>query len=152
MFSFLINDNTKLLDVGSGTGMLLDHLNILPKNYIGIDPSFPMIKEAKHKYKDFEKCFYVDKFETHLKKYDLIVSLFGSMNYVIDLYLETIYDKLEVSGKYFLMFFKHEYYPLTYELTGVELYHYKYKKNALKSIFYDATITEYHNYYIVTNI
>lgn len=152
MFFDKITEDTKLLDVGSGDGMLLNYIPRSETNYIGIDPCYPMIKISKESHPEFAKSFKYDKFETHHKKYDFIVSLFGSMNYVIDLYLEKIYDKLELNGKYFLMFYKYEYSPITYELTGSELFHYKHKKSSLETIFYDSTITEFNNYYIVTNI
>ena len=56
-----------ILDVGSGTGLLLDLFTIDPKSYIGIDPSFGMYKQAKlkHPYHKFQ----LDKLETY---YDFI--------------------------------------------------------------------------------
>ena len=152
LFAEYLTDDKTLLDVGSGTGMILNYINRNSSNYIGIDPSYPMIKLSRELHPEFLNCFKYDKFETHHKKYDFIVSLFGSMNYVIDLYLDKIYDKLNKNGKYFLMFYKETYSPITYELTGVKLYHYKHNKEVLKRIFTDATITEFNNYYIVTNI
>jgi SAM-dependent methyltransferase len=150
MFKQIITPEMSILDVGSGTGMLLDYIDVLPEKYVGIDPSYPMIKISKEKYPEYIKCFKYDKFETHHKKYDFVVSLFGSMNYVIDLFLENLYEKLNPDGKYFLMFYKEKYSPIT--KTKKELYHYKYDKSALKSIYTDCTLIEFNNYYIVTNI
>jgi 2-polyprenyl-3-methyl-5-hydroxy-6-metoxy-1,4-benzoquinol methylase len=152
MFKDIITPEMSILDVGSGTGMLLNYIETSPEKYVGIDPSYPMVKLAREKYPEFIKSFKYDKFETHLKKYDLIVSLFGSMNYVIDLYLDHLYEKLNPEGKYFLMFYKESYTPITYQKTKTELYHFKYDKSALKSIYTDCTIIEFNNYYIVTNL
>lgn len=148
MFKNKIDENDVVLDIGCGTGMLLDYIDI--KNYVGIDSSKSMIKIAKANHpKDYFIC---TKYETYDKGADFIVSLFGSMNYVIDLYLPKIYDILQSKGYYFLMFYKEDYSPITYDKAGKQLYHYKYTKDKLRSIFISANITEFNNYYIVTNI
>lgn len=148
MFIDKVAPNDKVLDVGCGTGMLCDYLNV--PNYLGIDPSKSMVSIAKKKYP--EKKFLVYKFETYHQKSDFIVSLFGSMNYVIDIYLKKLYEKLDFGGRYFLMFYKEDYDPITYDKSGKRLYHYKYTKEQLEKIFIDGIVNEYKNYYIVTNI
>ena len=148
----MIPDNHKIYDIGSGTGLLLEIKQITKENYIGIDPSWLMNKKAKSKFEGYK--FLTDRLETyqtnHHKTRDAIcVSLFGSMNYVLPQYLKRIY---ELSDNYFLMFYKKDYSPITYEKAGKELFHNKYDKEQLLDYFKDSKITEWHNYYIVTNL
>lgn len=45
-----INDYSKVLDIGCGTGFSLDLRRVDPQNYIGVDISTKMLKEASRKY------------------------------------------------------------------------------------------------------
>ena len=73
-----------LLDIGCGTG---EHCNLLSREAVkctGIDSSEDMIKIAKKRYGGIE--FLVSdmkKFE-YFEKYDCAISLFGSMDYLLD--------------------------------------------------------------------
>ncbi|MEW6556595.1 MAG: glycosyltransferase [Elusimicrobiota bacterium] len=70
-FSFIIPENSSVLEIGCGTGDLL--ANLKPKNGTGIDISEQMIKIAKEKYSYLE--FYVDDIEnlTIDKKFDYLI-------------------------------------------------------------------------------
>jgi len=141
----------KVYDIGCGTGLLLELLDIEPVNYIGIDPSWSMIKKSREKYPDYK--FLIDRLETyrtfHLKEDAIAISLFGSMNYVLPGYLDRV---REYGKRYFLMFYKEDYDPITYGMVGKKLYHYKHNKQKLQVIYNEATVTEYNNYYIVSNL
>ena len=141
-------DNTNtILDVGSGTGLLVDLLKPDPENYIGIDPSFIMVKLAKQKFP--EHTFKCNKLETYHKPADIIISLYGSMNYVIDEYI----DKVKIlAPHHFLMFYKPDYKPEVYNRAEKTLYHYKYNITDLKLLFPQSDVKEWYNYIIVQNI
>ena len=62
--SFIPKKNLSILDIGCGTGELLNFLS--PKNGIGIDHSIEMIKIATQKYKKLKNLsFYVCDIEKH---------------------------------------------------------------------------------------
>jgi hypothetical protein len=140
----------KVYDVGCGTGLLLELLDIAPQDYIGIDPSWSMIKVCREKFPEHK--FLIDKLETyrtfHLKEDATVVSLFGSMNYVLPEYLDRVRD---FGSKYFLMFYAWDYEPITYDKTGKKFYHHKHSLEKLKAIYNEANVFEWKNYYIVSN-
>ncbi len=72
----------KVLDIGCGTGLLLDYVR--PDQYVGIDISAKMLEMARKKHPSGE--FYeIDMFEFLSKQksesFDTIVSMFGPMSY-----------------------------------------------------------------------
>jgi SAM-dependent methyltransferase len=76
----LVNDGT-ILDVGSGTGWLLDHIRIPASNYAGFDVSSEMVKRSKSKHKH-HKFYEADmKVKWQTKSADLICSLWTTANY-----------------------------------------------------------------------
>jgi hypothetical protein len=139
--------NVGILDVGCGTGLLLDMFTIDPTFYTGIDPSYGMIKQARLKHPIHK--FKLDKLETYIGYDNTMVSLFGSMNYVLPDYLHKV-D--ELSQRHFLMFYKNNYKPVTYDIANVEMYPFKYNKKELKSKFKNSKIKTWNNYYIVSNL
>jgi len=139
--------NVDILDIGSGTGLLLDMFSLNPENYIGIDPSYGMIKRSREKYPHHK--FKVDKLETFNGNVGIAVSLYGCMNYVLPDYLSRVYD---ISSKHFLMFYKKNYKPITYEIANVEFYHNQYTKKDLQNIYKKSQIKIWNNYYIVSNL
>jgi len=44
----------KVLDLGCGTGLLLELLALQPEDYLGIDPSGKMLEELKRKFPEHE--------------------------------------------------------------------------------------------------
>jgi SAM-dependent methyltransferase len=76
----LVNDGT-ILDVGCGTGWLLDHIHIPASNYVGFDVSPEMVKRSKSKHKHCEFYEADMKVKWKTKSADLICSLWTVANY-----------------------------------------------------------------------
>lgn len=76
-------ENEFVVDVGCGTGWLLDHWTIAPENYIGFDVSRPMLNEAKrkHPFYAFALADMTEKWQPYCLNADLIFSLFCAANY-----------------------------------------------------------------------
>ncbi len=136
-----------VLDIGCGTGLLLELIKIEPKNYIGIDPSFKMISRLIDKHKEYKNCIINKKFEENNfdRKFDTIISLFGSPSYLDESSREKIFDLLKDNGRYFLMYYNNDYYPKTYKLTGVRFKYFKNKE------FKNGKTIRFNNYTINTN-
>ncbi len=77
-------ENPTLLDLGCGTG---EHLNILKNHGIkctGIDNSRSMLEIAKMRFPDSIEFIKEDiKHYTAYEDYDIVISLFGSVDYII---------------------------------------------------------------------
>lgn len=76
----------KLLDVGCGTGNLLDNLNIPKEQYVGIDISEEMISVAKKKFPQF--IFHqggMNKLPFKDNEFDILTCMYGTISYSDDL-------------------------------------------------------------------
>ena len=116
-----IGDLSRLsvLDVGCGTGMLLDHA--APQRYLGIDPSQAMLARLHAKHPVSER---VRTLNTPLKafvgeRYDLITALFGTASYFSDTELARVPALLNPGGRAILMFYAPDYIPVTHRELGV---------------------------------
>lgn len=131
-----------VLDVGCGTGLLLDYLPIT--DYTGIDPSLPMLQrlQAKHPeattVKTTFEAFYSQR------RFDNIVSLFGAANYINPQALGRLRDYLAPGGRFFVMFYKEDYAPICYERLHHKLDHWPYDPAWLP-----GKVTDFHNFWIV---
>lgn len=137
-----------VLDIGCGTGLLTEIMPIMPDMYYGIDPSEKMLNCFKKKHPSYTnlKCAAYDGYVIDCNKYDNIVALFGSASYLENKALL----KLAMSdNRKFLMFYKEDYHPVTYEKCGVEFIHYHHSKKMLQAIFTKNRIMEFGNYLIV---
>ena len=137
------------LDIGCGTGLLTEIIKIDPKDYIGIDPSKGMLDEFKKKHPEFESRLVCEPFDgknIDCKNFDNIVALFGSPSYLSHL---AVLALSKSRARKFLMFYKEQYHPVTYEKCEVEFKHFFYSKKVLSNLFGDSNIFEYHNYLIV---
>jgi hypothetical protein len=110
-----------ILDIGCGTGLFLDYRE--SNNYLGIDPSNKMLNVFRKKH-PFNDCLEAKFEDFYGQGYDLIVSLFGAASYVEPWALERIPDMLNEGGRYYLMFYKPDYHPLTYQKTNVTVDHF----------------------------
>lgn len=115
-----------VLDVGSGTGLLLD--NGCPANYVGLDPSQGMIERLLQKHPtawvlpwNFEEFAGAPQVG---QKFDLVVSLFGAASYIDPPALARVPQMLTPRGRFFWMFYAPDYVPRTDFLSGRFLKHF----------------------------
>lgn len=140
----------KVLDIGCGTGLLLDVTPHSRISYLGVDPSEKMLDRLieKHSFADTYQSTFED-FRA-LEKFDFIASLFGAFSYVHPGAHRRIFDMLAPGGKYFLMFYKKNYFPQLYQKTGICFSHYISDVEQLTETF--DRVFEYSNYLVATNI
>lgn len=138
-----ITVNTTILDIGCGTGVLLDLFPFIrPKNYIAVDSSIHMINKLLEKHPLYEESVICAKYEqTSLKKQDIRISLFGSINY-----LDPNKVLFMSPSNYFFMFYKEGYKPKY----SIPIKHNVYTLSKLKIFF--KTVESFNNYYICTNL
>jgi len=139
--------NGSVLDIGCGTGLLLDTASVKRENYLGIDPSLKMLERLNEKHPGYKVInSYFEDFA--LEGYDNIIGLFGVMNYIKPETLWRIREKVTANGNYFLMFYKPGYYPITHIKTG---FHFEFYKTNQSCIPFD--LKPYNdNYLIATNL
>lgn len=136
-----------VLDIGCGTGLFKEIYQV--DHYTGIDPSSAMIDKFCLKFPPDPKVLVVAaKFEEFYQpiKYDLIVSLFGAASYIDPMAIKRILNMLNKSGKFFLMFYKHKYRPITYEKAGFDIEHYAFQLGLI-----DCDVIDFGSYWILRN-
>lgn len=132
-----------VLDIGCGSGLLLNYIH--PGDYTGLDPSQKMLANLMEKYPAYQDCVIHTRFESFYgQQYDYIVSLFGAASYIQPEYLNRVPAMLAPGGRYFLMFYKPGYYPITYERAGVEFKHFDNGPAHLPGL-----VREYKNFIII---
>lgn len=143
--------NGSILDIGCGTGLLTEVYNIDPQDYLGVDPSIGMLTQFKKKHPEFTERLVNEPFtgkNIDCKQFDNIVAMFGSPSYLAKYALLAISKS---KARKFLMFYKKDYHPVTYERCDVEFSHNVYSNNTLAQLFGEENISEYHNYIIVNS-
>lgn len=107
-----------VLDVGCGTGLLLDtcpgaDYPTLLQNYTGIDPSCRMLEMLRQKHPQAQTVKTTLESFYSGKRYDRVVALFGSVNYIQpDALIRLAHLTKPVTGRYFLMFYQPTYTPV----------------------------------------
>lgn len=100
-----------VLDIGCGTGLWCDYNGVDNENYVGVDVSFKMLNEFYKKHGDVNvyNCrfedFYIDR------KFDKVVSLFGSFSFIPTEYLDKVRHYLKDGGKAYVMFYNPKSVP-----------------------------------------
>lgn len=143
--------NGSILDIGCGTGLLTEIIKIDPRTYLGVDPSIGMLTQFKKKHSEFAQRLVNEPFtgkNIDCKNFDNIVALFGSPSYLPGYVLLAISKS---KARKFLMFYKEDYHPVTYERCEVEFSHFVYSKKSLAHLFGEKNLSEYHNYIIVNS-
>lgn len=128
-----------VLDVGCGTGLFLDYIQ--PDVYLGIDPSAEMLAILTSKHPN-AKIMQTSFEEYWSNRPDLLVSLFGAASYISP---EHICRMSKLGKRWFVMFFKDDYYPKTYKKTGIDFKHYKGNHKLL-----DGELIEFGNFWVVS--
>jgi ubiquinone/menaquinone biosynthesis C-methylase UbiE len=96
----------RLLDLGSGTGSILNHLRIRKEEYTGIDVSDKMIEISRKKFPGYN---FVIATMTNLpfedESFDNVISLFGSFSYAYkpDKAVKELDRVLKPNGKFLIM-------------------------------------------------
>ena len=116
-----------VLDIGCGTGLFLQHKR--PKTYTGIDPSPWMLQQLQEKslIDNMEGKYQV--FPAYLHsfvggRYDLVVCLYGSGNYLTEAELLRLPMLLKPGGRCILMLGGTDYTPEIHEQYDMEcVYH-----------------------------
>lgn len=146
----LSNIKGSVCDIGCGTGLYIELKSPNPDMYYGIDPSKSMLDRFIDKYPTFrfrlENSIFEDS-HLSLNSFDNIVSLFGSISYVAPECLSRISFSCP---HHFLMFYKPDYTPVTYQRANVSFTHYSLTKEELKNIFSTSDVKEYRSYIIVS--
>lgn len=126
-----------LLDVGCGTGLLLDHLK--PSVYVGIDPSLAMLDllRAKHGKLPTTLLTPLERYCAADQRFDLIVSLYGTPSYIHPDALRRLPAMLAPGGRYFLMFYNEGYVPVTHLRADKPVPFYQHPRDALPGTVYD---------------
>ena len=134
-----------VLDVGCGTGLVLEHLDLDPKDYYGVEPSQGMADRLHEKFPEhgvFEGAF------EHLliPTGSTTLALYGSASYVSPSSWEKLKDGCP---NYFLMFYAPGYTPVNYGPETV---------NRVPKVDYAAVANAFprtypwHNYVIASNL
>jgi hypothetical protein len=114
----------KTLDVGAGTGLLLDLKITPPSLFVGLDPSQGMLNELVRKHPEVSNLIpatFEDAFEQlQGQRFDLVASLFGSPSYIEPAYIRKMPDLLSAGGALVLMHYRQGYLP-SYEEDDAEL-------------------------------
>lgn len=145
----LCHVQTPVMDIGCGTGLLIDLLSVMDNEYIGVDPSAKMLEQFRHKHPKHKSVnIPFEWLNPSQINYRTAVALFGSASYI----RENALRSLPRRRRLFLMFYKEDYHPVTYERSGHELKHYSYSRRKLYDMFPQCRIKDFGNYYIVTNV
>ena len=107
----VLEDKDKLLDVGCGTGLLLENIKLSSERYLGVDPSKNMLKIARRKFPTHR--FVRGRLEDVLDSFeaDIAVALFGVGSYLSFTDVKAIMKH----NKYMIMFCNYGYFPSTYD-------------------------------------
>lgn len=130
---------------GCGEGCTIQYFNIPPQLYRGVDPSQKAIDTLKAAFPEYASRVFRNSFEESVnywsKSNAVILATFGAASYFMQPYLKI----LAGSGlDYFLMFYKEGYCPKEF----MQMHHFNYSKELLRSLFPTATLIDIWNYRI----
>lgn len=111
-----IDTSDTILDIGCGTGILLDYIEIDSSQYFGIDPSESMLHVFRKKHPEYEvqKTLF-ENFQSH-RKFTVILALWGAPNYINPDKINRIYRyKKSSQSKIVLMYYNETYQAETHK-------------------------------------
>jgi len=127
--SRLYRPGMNVLDVGCGTGNMIDVAMFEPSDYTGIDVSESMLSKAKRKFAEYENSFHLCDATKGLNgKWDLMVGVFGIVNYIgIEQWIKLIKTNLTDDGLWMTVMYSDCYEPeylhgeaFSYDLSDVQ--------------------------------
>lgn len=137
----LLDIKGSVLDVGCGTGLLLDYMKV--EKYIGTDVSNGMLNVFRDKHPEVELYNTTVKDFFTYEKFDTILGLYGVGSYMTNAEFKKLEKLLSAGGKIYIMSFKEGYSPVTYQKTGISETHTVNNPDLLS--------VEFHNFIIYTN-
>ena len=106
--------NTRVLDIGCGTGLLIDIMPINPRRYLGVEPSQGMVNEFLRKHPEYPiRARSLGQLRDG--QFDLAIALFGVASYLSEKELQSVPS---LSERWFLMFYADGYAPDYYGKDG----------------------------------
>ena len=108
--------NQRILDIGAGTGAFLDYRkhDITAEKYVALDPSRRMTQKLVEKHPTFKDSVVTARFEDYANgQFDLIISMFGSANYVKPPVLKHLLNMLTPGWRFVLMLLQPDYFPVS---------------------------------------
>lgn len=139
----LIKPTGKILDIGCGTGLFQTYHPT--SDYVGLDNSIEALNRFKIAYPELKKHLVnstVEDFHTKVK-FDTILAMYGIGSYLTDTDIEKLKTLLNAGGRMIIMFYKDEYYPKTYENSGIN-------PECIVDQNYKDDTTDFNNYLIYT--
>jgi len=139
-----------ILDIGCGTGGFLDYTSVPPEQYFGIDTSLLMLERLHTKHPAFDaqtlNVAFEDFYPEQFLRYDTVLALFGSLNYVNPKAWNRLPFFLRKGGQFFLMLYRNGYYPETNLRSGADIPFFITPSNLP---WKNIEVKEYHNFLIV---
>lgn len=149
----LLRRGGMMLDVGCGPGIALDWMDVSPSYYVGLDPSGPMLAEARRRHPGH--LFLESRFETapviRADAFELVLGAFGPLMHVVDLepFAAKLNEVLAPGGRFMLMGAGTEYFPVRI-LDGRPHRTFYHSPAELAAVF-GGTVYELAQYLVVTN-
>lgn len=143
--------NGSVLDIGCGTGLLLE-ITQIEGNYLGIDPSEKMLGKFHEKHQSYKTSpLSLEEFVAQSNEdFDNIICLYCGIAYASKDAVKALAKK---KGKKFLMFFAEDYIPCTHVKTGIKPAYNTYTMDELREIFGDeCMVYRFNNSYIVQSL
>jgi SAM-dependent methyltransferase len=138
-----------VLDVGCGTGLLLDYKkDQILNNYLGIDPSSEMIAQLRYKHPEIRSYQAINTDIEGLftdELFDNVICLFA-INYIKD--WTAITRLWNGKGMIFATFHKDDYDPVAHEELGIDMIVYRHNIKEVEKLFGVEAI-DYRNNWII---
>jgi ubiquinone/menaquinone biosynthesis C-methylase UbiE len=133
-----------VLDIGCGTGLFLDYHDMCRGAYVGVDPSFEMLKVLNKKYEGHQ-LLHTTFEDLVCETFDNVIGLFSGSYLKDPVQALKHWNKV---GVFCLVFYKEGYTPVTHTKFDIKEPATYYTREQLEQMF-NTEIMELTNYYIV---